>query len=74
MYRDSERAVGADKEKFEDPRVHNYVLGMQHANYGKLDMDGSIAVGEHVQDGDVLIGKTMSTTSEGDKAPTKRDR
>ena len=49
MYRDSERAVGADKEKFEDPRAHAACLGMRHANYGKLDADGCIAVGEHVQ-------------------------
>ena len=71
VYRDTERAGGADKEKFEDPRVHANVLGMQHANYGKLDADGCIGVGEPVTDGDVLLGKTMCGNGE---ESAKRDR
>ncbi len=48
-------------EKFEVPDKNN-VSKMQHGSYSKLDLDGIIPPGTLVSSGDILIGKTSSST------------
>jgi DNA-directed RNA polymerase II subunit RPB2 len=74
VYRDNERSVGADKERFEHPMNNEKCLGIKLANYDKLDAHGVIDVGAEVKNGDVLIGKTMTVTNSDEGQPCKRDK
>ena len=58
-YRDEISRVGAhDNECYEKPDAQVYGI-KGNANYSKLQSDGFIMVGEAVENGDVLIGKTV---------------
>jgi len=74
VYRDFERSVGADKEKFEHPMNHEKCLGVKLSNYSKLDAHGIIDVGVPVANGDVLIGKTMTMNGATEDSSVRRDK
>jgi len=59
-FKDMEKAGGTtDRDVFEKPD-RSKTLGMQHANYDKLNPeDGIIDVGTRVEDADAIIGKVM---------------
>lgn len=75
-YKDEERTNGADAEKFESPQRVPKCVGMRVGCYDKLMEDGFPAVGMPVVSGDVIIGKTITTTEigEGARRAVKRDR
>lgn len=52
--------INSSSESFEKPNSKS-VLGMKYANYDKLEESGIPAVGTKLQDGDVVIGKTIAT-------------
>ena len=74
-YKDEERTNGADAEKFENPTKVN-CSGLRVGCYDKLDDDGTLPIGTEVHAGDVIIGKTITTTEigEGTRRAVKRDR
>ena len=76
-YRDEEHQHGGtDAETFEAVGDLRGVVGRKDGCYDKLDTDGIVAVGAHVGPGDVLIGKTVTTTElgEGARKVVKRDK
>lgn len=76
-YKDEERTNGADAEKFENPtQVIGKCVGMRVGCYEKLQSDGLVSVGSTVENGDAIIGKTITTTDIGDssKRAIKRDK
>tara|TARA_B110000046_G_C13024781_1_gene413281 strand:+ start:3346 stop:6933 length:3588 start_codon:yes stop_codon:yes gene_type:complete len=75
-YKDEERTNGADAEKFESPAEAGKCVGMRVGCYSKLQEDGFPAVGTRLVSGDVIIGKTITTTEigEGTRRAIKRDR
>lgn len=75
MYKDEERTNGADAEKFENPKQVN-CSGLRVGNYDKLSDNGTLPIGTEVASGDVIIGKTITTTEigEGSRRAIKRDR
>lgn len=75
-YKDEERTNGADAEKFESPISVENCIGMRVGCYDKLNPDGFLPVGTKIQPGDVIIGKTITTTDigEGTRRAVKRDR
>lgn len=76
-YKDEERTNGADAEKFESPMQDgNNCVGMRVGCYSKLQPDGFLPVGTAVSTGDVIVGKTITTTEigEGTRRAVKRDR
>ena len=78
-YKDEEKAVGADSEMFENPANVDACAGMRDACYDKLSPDGIVHPGQVVENGDAIIGKTLTTSdirvneSESRKE-VKRDR
>jgi DNA-directed RNA polymerase II subunit RPB2 len=74
-YKDEERTNGADAEKFENPTKVN-CSGLRVGCYDKLEDDGTLPIGTDVHAGDVIIGKTITTTEigEGTRRAVKRDR
>ena len=74
-YKDEERTNGADAEKFENPMNVN-CTGLRVGCYDKLENDGSLSIGTEINAGDVIIGKTITTTEigEGTRRAVKRDR
>jgi DNA-directed RNA polymerase II subunit RPB2 len=74
-YKDEERTNGADTEKFEHPTKVN-CQGLRVGCYDKLNVDGTLPIGTEVKAGDVIIGKTITTTEigEGARRSVKRDR
>ena len=74
-YKDEEKTNGSDTERFEIP-LHDECNGMQMGCYDKLGKDGFVAIGTQVHAGDVIVGKTITTTELGDGArrSVKRDR
>jgi DNA-directed RNA polymerase II subunit RPB2 len=75
-YKDEERTNGADVERFESPLLVDKCIGMRVGCYDKLGDGGFPSIGTHVQSGDVIIGKTITTTEigEGARRAIKRDR
>jgi DNA-directed RNA polymerase II subunit RPB2 len=75
-YKDEERTNGADAEKFESPMEAGKCIGMRIGCYDKLQSNGFPAVGTRLASGDVIIGKTITTTEigEGTRRAIKRDR
>lgn len=75
-YKDEERANGADAERFESPTTVEQCIGMRAGCYEKLQSDGFPAIGTRLATGDVVIGKTITTTEigEGTRRTVKRDR
>ena len=76
-YRDEERhSGGADSEKFENISQVTQCAGRRDANYEHLEDSGIAAVGTPVRAGDVIIGKTVTTTElgEGARRAVKRDK
>jgi DNA-directed RNA polymerase II subunit RPB2 len=75
-YKDEERTNGADAEKFESPTDVDKCVGMRVGCYDKLGEDGFLPIGTIVSSGDVIIGKTITTTEigEGSRRAIKRDR
>ena len=75
-YKDEERTNGADAEKFESPIEAGKCVGMRIGCYDKLGADGFPSIGTRVSSGDVIIGKTITTTEigEGTRRAVKRDR
>lgn len=76
LYKDEERVNGADAEKFENPATVDGCVGLRAGCYDKLQQNGIMAVGESVGVGDVIVGKTITTTElgEGVRKSIKRDR
>lgn len=74
-YKDEERTNGADAEKFENPKKVN-CSGLRVGCYDKLEDNGTLPIGTEVSAGDVIIGKTITTTEigEGARRAVKRDR
>lgn len=74
-YKDEERTNGADAEKFENPQKVD-CSGMRVGCYSKLEDNGTLPIGTEVHAGDVIIGKTITTTEigEGSRRSVKRDR
>jgi len=74
-YRDEERANGADVERFENPKLAG-CQGMRIGCYDKLSPSGMPTVGAEMKAGDVIVGKTITTTEvgEGARRAIKRDR
>ena len=74
-YKDEERTNGADVEKFELP-LDGECAGMRIGSYSALQADGMLSVGVEVVAGDLIIGKTITTTEigEGTRRAVKRDR
>jgi DNA-directed RNA polymerase II subunit RPB2 len=72
-FKDSEKYGGTtDRDVFEKPDPERPTLGMQHANYDKLNpLDGIIDVGIGVDDVDAIIGKVM--VSGASQKKTKQD-
>ena len=76
-YKDEEKATGADAEHFENP-ISVECTGIRHGCYDRLSANGIIPIGSKVTPGDVIIGKTITTsdlsaTSDARKA-VKRDK
>ncbi|MCH9716474.1 MAG: hypothetical protein K0U52_05235, partial [Gammaproteobacteria bacterium] len=70
-----ERTLGADLETIKNPTTNPNCMGMQRADYSKLDEDGVVPRGIRVGPGDVIIGKTITTTKlDGSKASQERCR
>lgn len=76
-YKDDEKAVGADAERFENPKGTD-CTGMKIGCYDKLNEDGIVDIGSSVEPGDVIIGKTITTSDLSDpeqsRKPIKRDK
>ena len=60
-YRDEEKRSGADAEAFENPSTTPNVSGVHHGGYAKLGPGGVVRLGERLETGDALIGKTIAT-------------
>ena len=76
-HRDEERhSGGADAEKIENVNNVLNLAGKKDANYKPLDDSGIAAVGSRLKEGDVIVGKTVSTTElgEGARKAVKRDK
>ena len=77
-YKEEERAVGADAERFENPIHASDCVGMRVGCYTKLDANGRVTPGTRVSQGDVIIGKVMDTSDicEGNESRriVKRDK
>lgn len=76
-YRDEEHQHGGtDAETFEAVGELHNVISRKDANYDKLGDDGIVKVGTTVGPGDVLMGKTVTTTElgEGARKVVKRDK
>lgn len=58
VHKTTEKKNGNDVEVFEKPNIDK-VFRLQYGNYDKLGSDGIISSGEHVQENDVIIGKTI---------------
>ncbi len=59
--KDEERSSGADAEVFcdmKDPAIS----GMRHECYDKLSSSGIVRIGERVEQGNAIIGKTIATS------------
>jgi DNA-directed RNA polymerase beta subunit len=77
-YRDEERATGTDNEKFENS-VSSAATNIKIANYGTIDEAGCARVGQVLDAGDVVIGKTVGTADaesilKGHRNTVKRDK
>ena len=77
-YKDEEKAIGADSERFENPIHAQDCVGMRAGCYTKLASNGIVEPGTCVEQGDVIIGKTINTSDicEGTEARriVKRDK
>ena len=62
-YKDEERGLGADQERF--GAVNVSAVGTRQANYGKVDVDGLPSLGTFVDNGDVIISKRMIASQLG---------
>ena len=77
-YKEEERLNGSDSEKFENAKGSN-ASGIRVANYDSTNERGCAAVGSVLQNGDVIIGKTVCTadaeaTLKGKRNTVKRDK
>lgn len=62
-YKDEERGLGADVERF--GAVNVSAVGARQANYCKVDADGLPSLGTFVDNGDVIISKRMIASQLG---------
>lgn len=62
-YKDEERGLGADVERF--GAVNVSAVGARQANYCKVDADGLPSLGAFVDNGDVIISKRMIASQLG---------
>ena len=60
-YKDEEKCKGADAEVFENPTRTANVSGVRHGGYAKLGPSGIVQLGQPLEVGDALIGKTIAT-------------
>lgn len=60
--KDEERRSGADAETICDMRDDAQISDRRHACYAKLGPSGIVRVGERVDRGDAIIGKTIATS------------
>ena len=77
-FKDEEKAIGADSEKFCNPSELAECAGLRVGTYDKLNSEGYVDPGTTIKAGDALIGKVISTAdvTEPNKArpEVKRDR
>ena len=74
-YKDEVSSRNTEEEQFERPPDDS--IGIKNANYTTIQDDGLPLVGQWMEAGDVIIGKTMTTTEltdEGVQVLRKRDR
>lgn len=60
-YKDEEKSNGADAEVFENPAATPSVGGVRHGGYEKLGPSGIVQLGERLEAGDAVFGKTIAT-------------
>lgn len=61
-YKDEERNTGADAEVFENIVDNNAVAGIRQGCYAKLGKSGIVSIGQTLEHGDAIIGKTIATS------------
>ena len=63
IFQDEERVIGADVEVYENPLEIKGIFGLKNANYKKIGKDGLPLIGSRMTNNDILIGKTVATSS-----------
>lgn len=61
-YKDEEKNKGADAEVFENPVTTSNVSGIRHEGYAKLGPSGIVEIGQCLDAGDAIVGKTIATS------------
>lgn len=75
-YKEEEKSNGTDNEVFENPRDVE-CQGMRVGCYDKLNKSGTVDIGKVICPGDVIIGKTITTTDvcvDEKRSHIKRDK
>lgn len=77
-FKDEEKAIGADSERFCKPTENDGCAGLRVGCYEKLSKDGFVMPGVQVEPGDAIIGKIISTADVAEpneaRKVVKRDR
>jgi DNA-directed RNA polymerase II subunit RPB2 len=71
-YKDEEKAVGADSERFCQPERAGECAGLRTGSYDKLGENGIVLPGTRVEHGDALIGKTIATADVAEANEARR--
>ena len=72
-YKDETKQHGSScKDVIEKPD-NNECIGIRYANYDKLDDDGVVCPGEHLDDADIVIGKTSTVPNAAPDMKQKKD-
>jgi DNA-directed RNA polymerase II subunit RPB2 len=62
-FKDEEKGIGTDVERF--GTIPPAAIGSRKADYSKVEEDGLPLIGQSMENGDVLVGKYMSTSQLG---------